>query len=115
MTGCKAGDLALVPFPFADLKTTKKRPALVLAVIPSKILPTLYIVAMVTSQKAGEKIAGDCDIASWKEAGLLHPSRLRLAKLVSLEEDLILKKLGGLPKEDRKVVAKELCSLFKEW
>ena len=49
MTGCKAGDLALVPFPFTDLKTTKKRPALVLAVIPSKILPTLYIVAMVTS------------------------------------------------------------------
>jgi hypothetical protein len=88
---------------------------LVLAAIPSKILPTLFVVAMVTSQIAGERISGDYDLASWKESGLLHPSRLRLAKLVSLEEDLILKKLGVLPKEDRKKVAKEFRALFKEW
>lgn len=115
MTGCESGDLVLVPFPFTDLKTTKKRPALVLAVIPSKILPTLFIVAMVTSQKAGEKISGDYEIASWKESGLLHPSKLRLAKLVSLEEDLILKKLGKLLKEDRKNVAKEIQKIFNDW
>jgi len=115
MTGCKAGDLVLVPFPFTDLKTTKKRPALVLAVIPSKILPTLFIVAMVTSQITGERIQGDHDILSWKESGLLHPSKLRLAKLVSLEEDLIQKKLGTLPREDRKNVAREIQNIFNEW
>lgn len=115
MTVCKTGDLVLVPFPFTDLKTTKKRPALVLAVVPSKILPTLLIVAMVTSQMAGERISGDYDISSWKESGLLHPSKLRLAKVVSLEEDLIQKKLGTLTREDRKNVAKEIRKVFKEW
>jgi mRNA interferase MazF len=115
MTACEPGDLVLVPFPFTDLKTTKKRPALVLAVVPSSILPVLFVVAMVTSQMAGEKIAGDCDIRSWKEAGLLHPSKLRLAKIVSLEEDLIQKKLGQLQKEDWKNAAKDFRKLFKEW
>ncbi|HEX5036142.1 MAG TPA: type II toxin-antitoxin system PemK/MazF family toxin [bacterium] len=115
MTACEPGDLVLVPFPFTDLRTTKKRPALVLATIPSKILPTLFVVAMATSQTAGEKILGDYDLQSWKEAGLLHPSRLRLAKVVSLEEDLIQKRLGQLQKEDRKNVAKEFRRVFKDW
>lgn len=112
MTDCKAGDLVLVPFPFTDLKTTKKRPALILSIVPSQILPTLVIVAMVTSQREGEKINGDYDIVSWKEAGLLHPSKLRLAKLVSLEEGLIQKKLGALSQEDRKNASKLIQDLF---
>ena len=115
MIDCKVGDLVLVPFPFTNLKTTKKRPALVLSIVPSQILPTLVIVAMITSQLEGERITGDYDLRSWKEAGLLHPSKLRLAKLVSLEEGLIQKKLGVLSKEDRKNVAKHIQKIFKSW
>ncbi len=70
---------------------------------------------MITSQMAGERILGDYEIGAWKESGLLHPSRLRLAKLVSLEEDLIQKKLGALAKADKKNIAKEFRKLFKEW
>ena len=115
MTDFKPGDLVLVPFPFTDLRTTKKRPALVLAVIPSRILPTLVIVAMVTSQLEGERITGDYDLASWRDSGLLHPSKLRLAKLVSLEEGIIQKKLGALSPEDRKNVSRSLRDVFPDW
>ena len=31
MTPCKPGDVALLPFPFTDLTTTKQRPAVVIS------------------------------------------------------------------------------------
>ncbi len=115
MTGYREGDLCLVPFPFTDLTTSKKRPALILACVRPKKLPPLYIVAMVTSQVESETIDGDCLLLSSKQSGLLHPSKVRLAKLVTLEEKMILGKLGSLVKKDRQGVAKEFHRVFKEW
>jgi len=114
MTDFKAGDIVVVPFPFSDLKTTKKRPALVLASIPSRSLPPLIVVAMITSQLESESIPGDYKILKWKESGLLHPSKVRLAKVVSLEEDLLVKRLGTLQKEDREGVRLKFKELFSD-
>lgn len=115
MTDYKAGDIIIVPFPFTDLRTTKKRPALVLTSVSSRTLPSLIVVAMITSQLESESIAGDYQIIKWKEAGLLHPSKVRLAKLVSLEENVLLKKLGNLQKEDRAGVKQTFKEIFSEW
>ncbi|QQR79509.1 MAG: type II toxin-antitoxin system PemK/MazF family toxin [Deltaproteobacteria bacterium] len=109
------GDLCLVPFPFTDLTTSKKRPALILACTRPKKLPPLYVVAMVTSQVESENIDGDCLLTSSKECGLLHPSKVRLTKLVTLEEKMIFSKLGSLVKKDKQGISKELSRVFKEW
>ena len=114
MTDSKAGDVVVVPFPFTDLQTVKRRPALVLATVSSRSFPDLVVVAMITSQLEGETITGDCKIAKWKEAGLLHPSNVRLAKVVSLETTVLLNKLGSLQKEDRAGVKKELKKVFAD-
>lgn len=115
MTDFKPGDIAVVPFPFTDLQTVKKRPALVLTKVSSRSFPDLVVVAMITSQLEGEAITGDYTVAKWKEAGLLHPSKVRLAKVVSLETTLLLNKLGSLQKEDHAGVKKELKKVFAEW
>lgn len=115
MIDSKAGDVVVVPFPFADLQTVKRRPALVLATVSSRSFSDLVIVAMITSQLEGETITGDYKIAKWKEAGLLHPSKIRLAKVVSLETAVLQNKLGCLQKEDRAGVKKELKKVFADW
>jgi hypothetical protein len=55
----KAGDVALVRFPFADLATTKKRPALVLAETVRSPRNRLATLAMITSQVEALRLEGD--------------------------------------------------------
>lgn len=112
MTSCKPGDVVLVPFPFADLSTSKQRPALVLVAVESSTLPSLLIVAMITSQIDSENIAGDILVKDWSKCGLLYPSKLRLAKLVSIESKLVLKKLGAMNTAEMKLIRKQLEQLF---
>ena len=115
MTAYKPGDIVLAPFPFSDLQTLKQRPALVLTRISSRSLPALVVVAMITGQVESEKLSGDYLLTDWESAGLLQASKLRLGKLVSLEEGLIRKKLGTLTKKDREGIKKEFRRLFSAW
>lgn len=98
----KPGDVALVRFPFSELTAEKKRPALVLAETARSPSYRLAPVAMSTSQLEALKLNGDALLADWKAAGLLHPSLLRLAKVATIDAELIDKVIGRLLAIDRK-------------
>lgn len=112
MTNYKAFDIVLVPFPFTNLETTKQRPALVLSHISSDAHDDLYICTMITSQIQGDLLTGDCILQDWQKSGLLHPSKLRLAKVVTLEQRLIHKKLGQISSGDKKIVKTAFKKIF---
>jgi len=70
-TGFEFGDLALVPFPFTDQRTTKRRPAVVVSSSAyHRERPDLIILA-ITSQVRAVPTVGEVAIEKWKEAGLL--------------------------------------------
>ena len=99
MTTYKRGDIVLVPFPFSNQTTTKKRPAVVISSSLYNEISQDIIIMAVTSQieKTGE--IGEYLIRNWKEAGLLKPSALKPA-ISSIEQKLVLKKLGDLSADD---------------
>lgn len=105
-------DLILVPFPFSDLSSTKKRPCLVIQRHDVRKLGTYLTVAMVTSQVEGLSFPGDVSIQGWNEAGLPKPSLIRLSKLVTIEESLALKRLGKLVPTDQKSVRQSWRELY---
>ena len=108
-------DVVLVPFPFTHLKSTKKRPCLVLSrVTPKKISP-LYIVAMMTSQVDHLSIPHDVLLDDIQTAGLPKATLVRLSKITTVEESLIEKKIGNLSSKDQMAVKGELRELLKEW
>lgn len=109
---CDVFDLILVPFPFSDLSTKKKRPALVLSHVDGIKRSKLVICAMVTSHIEPLAISGDVVMHDWQKAGLPLASKIRLAKLVSLEDGLIIKRLGKLTKADQASVKKEFTKIF---
>jgi len=111
----KPGEVALVRFPFTDLAAAKKRPALVLARVARSPRNRLAIVAMITSQVEALKLDGDVLLADWKAAGLLHPSLLRLAKVATVDEQLIDKTIGRLSTRDLGAGRDAFHRVFATW
>ncbi len=111
----KPGDVALVRFPFADLAATKKRPALVLARTVRSPRNRIATVAMITSQVEGPRLDGDVELSDWKKAGLLHPSVLRLAKIATIDEELIDKVIGTLTATDMRASKRAFQERFAHW
>jgi mRNA interferase MazF len=111
----KPGDVALVRFPFAELATTKKRPALVLARTTRSPRNRLTTLAVITSQIEALRLGGDVALTDWKSAGLLHPGLLRLAKVATVDEDLVDKVSGKLSARDRAAARQAFGLVFSAW
>lgn len=104
-------DVVVVPFPFTDSATTKRRPALVISGAKAFNLPAGYsVMAMITS--AGNSIWPlDVEITDRNTAGLAAASLVRM-KLFTLDNRFILRQQGQLGAADRKTVATALKTLL---
>ena len=95
----KKGDIILVPFPFSDeLNALKKRPALVLSNELQNRMTDHIICMMITSTSLINEL--DVAIVNWEECGLMKPSFARPHKIFTIEQKLILKKLGQIQPSD---------------
>lgn len=95
------GDVVLVPFPFADARATKARPALVLSDTRYAQSTGNLILAQITSQAV--RFPSDYALRDWAQAGLKRPSIVRL-KLATLASALVRYKPGAVTATDLKEV-----------
>lgn len=94
----KKWDIVLIPFPYTDLSSTKKRPAVVISSEGyNRGLDIMLL--FLTSNLTVERKEGDYKLALWKEAGLPKPSMTRM-KIMTLDKDFILKKIGAIQEGD---------------
>lgn len=111
----KPGDVVLVRFPFGDAAAAKKRPALLLARTVRSPRNRLATLAMITSQIEALRLEGDVLLDGWQAAGLLHPSLLRLAKVATVDEELVERAIGRLAAPDRAAAGSALRRVFAAW
>lgn len=111
MTTYNFGDILLVPFPFTDQTSTKKRPT---AVISSDNYnsqkPDLIIIA-ITSQFKSSINFGEMAIIDFSSAGLLKPSLIKPV-ITTIEKSLVIKKLGQLEDLDRQNLSQLIQSVL---
>jgi len=99
----KAHDVVVVPFPFTDKASSKRRPALVLSDAHAFNIPVgQTVLAMITSA-ANSSWPLDVEISDLDSAGLTSASIVRM-KLFTLDHQLILRKIGMLSAADRQQV-----------
>lgn len=103
---CDTFDVVEVPFPFSDRSETKRRKALILSAKDYNDTNAASIMMMITSARAGSWF-GDVALSAWQSAGLKKPCIARI-KLFTLDNVLILGKVGSLTQPDRKAVIKSL-------
>ncbi|MGE5345646.1 MAG: type II toxin-antitoxin system PemK/MazF family toxin [Acidithiobacillales bacterium] len=96
---CDVWDVVVVPFPFSERAATKRRPALVLSRKPFNAAGHT-VLAMITTQ-AHRPWPGDTPVHDLSAAGLPLPCIVRL-KLFTLDNRLILRRIGALSPSDRR-------------
>jgi mRNA interferase MazF len=106
---CSQWDVVSVPFPFTDKPAAKKRPALVLS--KTAFNRGGHTVLTMITTKGHRPWPGDSEIEEYSAAGLNLRCQVRL-KIFTLDNRLLLKKIGRLSKNDSKKVRKHLHHFF---
>jgi mRNA interferase MazF len=111
MTTCRRGDVVLLPFPFSNQSAAKRRPAVVISSDDHNSFAPDVIVSAITSRVEGLASLGENLLVDWQTAGLIKPSALKAA-ISSIEQRMIIKKLGRLSLRDLKVLDEGLRELL---
>ena len=103
MTTFSPGDIVLVPFPISDKLSSRKRPALILAMTSREGGLSEITIAQITGHTSGPKLKGEHTIQNWQEAGLLRPSMARL-RLATVPTTTVFRKIGTLAPQDLELI-----------
>jgi mRNA interferase MazF len=101
------GELVLVPFPYAEMTSTKARPALIVSGRSFASAEGRIIVAGITSNVAAHQNATSYAIPNWSAVGLKKPSVVT-AWLATISPRLIQLKIGRLGNRELREVDKRL-------
>lgn len=99
------GEVLIVPFPFSNQPGTKRRPALVLS--ESRFNRHGHVILAMITTAGHHPWPGDVTVSDLKAAGLTVPCLVRL-KLFTLDQRLIVNKIGQLAATDRQQVSSQL-------
>ena len=94
-------DVWIAPFPYSDRLAEKRRPVLVISANRLFQEHGLAWVAMITSTRIN-RWSTDFEISDLASAGLPIQSRVRIAKIATLEPSRLIQLLGQLSLTDRR-------------
>ena len=110
----KKGDIVLAEFPFTDLSQKKLRPALVLWASSTIDEITICFISSqnVTSLSLDEFALNASDL-EFPSTGLRVSSKVRVTRIVSLENRLILRRLGELGSQQMQELNATIIQAFQ--
>lgn len=109
MAGFVKGDIVVVPFPFSDLTTTKRRPALVIANLEGNDL----ILCQITSQQIKDKYAVTINDGDFKFSTLNQISNVRPNKIFTADNRIILYSIARLKSDKMNEVIDVIINIIK--
>ena len=110
MTGCNRGDVVLVSFIFSDESGERRRPAVIVSSDEYHKRRQEAIIAAITS-RTDRLLMGDHLINDWRGAGLIFPS-VATGIIRTIKQNMVARKLGGMPGGDMKAIDSKLRAVL---
>ncbi|HLF89413.1 MAG TPA: type II toxin-antitoxin system PemK/MazF family toxin [Anaerolineales bacterium] len=101
------GDVVVAPFPFSDLSSAKKRPALVVAVLTGDDV----LLCQITSKTIVDHYAISITEADFTSGGLNQPSNIRPNRLFTADGNIILYRAGVLTSKKVQEVVRKIIQI----
>lgn len=105
------GDVALIRFPFTDAKGSKLRPVFVATSTEFNHQHHGFVAVMITSKSEPER--WEFAIRQWQQAGLAHPSFVRLGRLFSTDNQFVYRVIGRVPDDEARSILDMVRPLFQ--
>jgi mRNA interferase MazF len=106
------GKIVVVPFPFTDLSSYKRRPALILHETKYDIV-VAYISSVVPSVTSPEDVIVSQNKPSFVGTGLVSDSVIMLDKLATVEKSLIIRILGEVDNDLKAEINPKLATCYR--
>ena len=98
-TGYRQGDIVLVSFPFTDLTSSKRRPALIISPDSFNAAGEDLVLAAITSHITHDPSAVQLAGTDYSDGRLPKKSIIKTTKLFTIHSSLIVKKVCALTRE----------------
>lgn len=108
----KQGDILLIPIPFSDLTSHKKRPVLVLSNDDYNSKTEDIVVAAITSNLTAKDYIVMLTSDDLDEGSLKVDSSIRVDKIYTLSQSIVSSKFGAVKKYIVEAVKKKLYELI---
>ena len=102
------GDIVVLPFPFSDLSSAKKRPAIIIATLETEDI----ILCPITSTKRNDRYDVDINTNHFKEGNLKNASSIRPNRLFTADKKIILYKAGAIKMSKLKEVENKIVEII---
>jgi mRNA interferase MazF len=104
------GEIVLIPVPFTDLSASKKRPVLIISNDRYNSSNQDMIVAAVTSNLLQQGIS--ITASNMLQGHLPKPSIIRSDKIYTLNQDIVIKRIGRVTDEILDLVKTDIVQLI---
>ena len=109
---CERGNIVFVPVPFTDLSVKKKRPVLIISNNKYNRSNKDFICCGITSNVKDTDYSVFIDTQDLSIGFLTQPSIIKVDKIFTLDQSIIIKTIGKANSEIIKKVKNELFKLF---
>ena len=104
------GDVIVIEFPFSDLKSSKRRPALIIKIPKGEDI----IICQITSDSQNKDVEVSLKNNEFAKGGLKRDSYVRIDKITTIKKTRIKYKIGSLKSEKFNEIINKIISFLKE-
>ncbi|MBS3105779.1 type II toxin-antitoxin system PemK/MazF family toxin [Candidatus Woesearchaeota archaeon] len=104
------GDVVVLPFPYSDLSSSKKRPALIIAILGGDDV----VLCQITSRQRDDRYSINLKDADFKQGKLDLESYIRPNRIFTADKSIILYKIGSLKENKIQEVIEGIIEILKQ-